>query len=110
MHDDGGRKPSDGALTRCLKEMLLLPTQSTVCLIIDALDEYPNNSGMPTPREEVLDFVEQLVNLYLPRCMTSRPKIDILTILESLTPPCVSLHNQSGQTQDIVDYVSSVVM
>ena len=111
-HDDGGRKPSDGALIQCLKEMLSLPTQGPVYLIIDALDECPNNSGLPTAREEVLSLVQDLVELRLPNvhvCVTSRPEIDIRTILESLTSHCISLHDQSGQTKDIMDYVSSVV-
>ncbi|KAI0268981.1 ankyrin repeat-containing domain protein [Russula aff. rugulosa BPL654] len=111
-HDRGKRKPSDGTLSRCLKEMLLLPTQGSIYLIIDALDECPNSSGMPTPREEVLDFVQDLVNLRLPKlhlCVTSRPEIDIRTTIEPLTSRCVSLHNQSGQTKDIVDYISSIV-
>jgi hypothetical protein len=111
-HDDGKQKPSDGALTRCLKEMLKLPTQGSVYLIIDALDECPNSSGMPTPREEVLDFVQDFVDLHLPNlhlCVTSRPEIDIQTTLEPLTSLHVSLHNQSGQTKDIIDYVSSIV-
>jgi hypothetical protein len=67
---------------------------------------------MPTPREDVLDLIENLVGLHLPNlhiCITSRPEIDIQTSLEPLTSLCVSLHNQSGQTKDIVDYVSSVV-
>ena len=111
-HDDGRRKPSDGALIQCLKEMLSPPTQGPVYLIIDALDECPNNSGLPTAREEVLDLIQDLVNLHLPNvriCVTSRPEVDIRTSLESLTSLCISLHNQSGQTKDIMDYVSSVV-
>jgi len=111
-HDDGGRKPSDGALIQCLKEMLLLPTHGPVYLIIDALDECPNNSGLPTAREEVLSLVQELVDLHLPNlhiCVTSRPEIDIRTTLESLTSLSVCLHNQSGQTKDIMDYISSVV-
>jgi hypothetical protein len=111
-HDDGRQRPSEGTLTRCLKEMLLLPTQRPVYLVIDALDECPNNSGMPTPREKVLDLVQDLVDLHFPNvhiCITSRPEIDIRTTLEPLTTLHVSLHNQSGQTKDIIDYVSSVV-
>jgi hypothetical protein len=79
---------------------------------MDALDECPNNSGLPTPREEVLDLIDNLVGLRLPNlhiCVTSRPEIDIQSALEPLTTLCVSLHNQSGQKEDIVDYVSSVV-
>ena len=111
-HDDGIRKPSDGSLTRFLNEMLLLPIQGSVYLIIDALDECSNSSGMPTPREEVLDFIQDLVDLQLPNlhlCVTSRPEIDVRTTLEPLASLRVSLHNQSGQMKDIVDYVSSVV-
>ncbi len=112
-HDKGTRIPSDETLTKCLTKMLsLLAGQSPVYLIVDALDECPNNSGMPTSREEVLDLVENLVDLGLSNlhiCVTSRPEIDIQTVLEPLTSLCVSLHEQSGQKEDIVDYVSSVV-
>jgi NACHT domain len=111
-HDDGRQRPNDNTLSQCLKEILLLPNQGTVYLIIDALDECPNNSGMKTPREKVLDLIQDLVNLRLPNvhiCVTSRPEIDIRTTLEPLTSLHVSLHNQSGQTKDIIDYVSSVV-
>jgi hypothetical protein len=111
-HDDGGRKAGDGALIQCLKEMLSLPTQGPVYLIIDALDECPNHTGLPTSREEVLDLIQDLVDLHLPNvhiCVTSRPEIDIRTTLESLTSLRISLHNESGQTKDIMDYVRSVV-
>ena len=67
--------------------------------------ESPNNSGLPTPREEVLD----LVSLHVPNlhvCVTGRPEIDIQTVLEPLTSLRISLHNQTGQMED---YVSSVV-
>jgi len=92
--------------------MLLIPSQRPVYLLVDALDECPNNSGMPTPREEVLDLLDDIVNLRLPSlhiCVTSRPEIDIRTILEPLTSLRVSVHNQSGQQQDIVNYINSVV-
>ena len=105
-HGKGARKPSDETLTNCLAEM------GPIYIIVDALGECPNNSGMPTPREEVLDLIENLVSLRVPNlhiCVTSRPEIDIQTALGSLTSLCVSLHNQTGQKKDIVDYVSSVV-
>jgi hypothetical protein len=111
-HDKGVRKPSDETLTKCLTQMVSLPVQAPIYLIVDALDECPNNSGMPTAREEVLELLESLVGLRLPNlhlCVTSRPEIDIQTILEPLTSLCVSLHNQTGQKKDIVDYVNSVV-
>jgi hypothetical protein len=111
-HDEGARNPSDETLTNCLTKVVSLPDQRPIYLIVDALDECPNNSGMPTPREEVLDLVEDLVSLRVPNlhvCVTSRPEIDIQNILESLTTLRVSLHNQRGQKKDIVDYVGSVV-
>jgi hypothetical protein len=110
-HDDGTRKPSDGTLTECLTEALSRASQGPVYLIVDALDECPNNSGMPTAREG-LALVKDLVCLGLPNlhiCVTSRPEIDIQTTLEPLTSLRVSLHNQTGQKKDIADYVSSMV-
>jgi hypothetical protein len=92
--------------------MLSLPVQGPIYLILDALDECPNNSGMPTPREDILDLVKDLVSLRVPNlhiCVTSRPEIDIQNMLEPLTSLRVSLHDQSGKKKDIVDYVSSVV-
>ena len=111
-HDEGARAPSDETLTKCLTEMVSLPVQGPIYIILDALDECPNNSGLPTAREEVLDLVNDLVTLCpqkLHVCVTSRPEIDIQTILEPLTSLRVSLHNQTGQKEDIVDYVSAVV-
>jgi hypothetical protein len=111
-HDHGDKKPSDRAMTECLKEMLTLPSQGPTYIILDALDECPNTSGIPTPRKEVVQLVNELVDLRLPTlhiCVTSRPEIDIQTILQPLTPHPVSLHDESGQKQDIVDYVTFVV-
>lgn len=111
-HDEGKKQPSDGALAVCLKEMLKLPDQHPSYLVIDALDESPNSSGMPSPRERVLQLVEELVELRLPNlriCVTSRPEFDIRDVLEHLTSLRVSLHDESGQKKDIVEYVKSVV-
>ena len=111
-HDRGKKQPSDTALAECLKKMLTLPDQRPTYLIIDALDESPNTSGIPSPRERVLHLLEELVGLRLPDlhiCVTSRPEIDIRDVLEPLTSLRVCLHDQSGQKQDIVDYVKSVV-
>jgi hypothetical protein len=92
--------------------MLILPDQHPTFLIIDALDESPDTSGIPTPRKKVLQLVKELVELRLPDlhiCATSRPETDIRDVLESLTSLRVSLHDQSGQKKDIVEYVKSVV-
>ena len=111
-HNNGAHKPTDDVLVQCLKETLTLSNDCPTYIIIDALDECPNSFGMPSPREVVLDFVKDLVELSLPNlhiCITSRPEIDIRTILEPLTTRRISLHNETGQQEDIVEYVSSAV-
>ena len=111
-HDDGAHQPSDIALVHCLKEMLTLPDQAPVYLILDALDESPNTSGVPSSREQVLSLLRELVGLRLPSlhiCVTSRPEVDIQDALEGLVSHSVSLHDQSGQKEDIAEYVKSVV-
>jgi hypothetical protein len=114
-HDCGVRKPSDRAMTECLKEMLTLEAQGPTYIILDALDECPMTSAIPStraPREQVLELVDELVSLHLPNlhiCVTSRPEHDIRAVLERLTLRAVSLHDESGQQQDIANYVSSFV-
>ena len=111
-HENGVHKPSEDELIQCLKDMVTLPDQHPVYLIIDALDECPDTSGLPSPREQVLDLLYELVELSSPNlrlCVTSRPEIDIRRALEHLTSLRVSLHEESGQKQDIMEYVTSVV-
>ncbi|KAH9051135.1 hypothetical protein EDB83DRAFT_2293977, partial [Lactarius deliciosus] len=111
-HDDGARQPSDDTLMRCLKDMLTLPDQGPAYLILDALDECPNTSGVPSSRKQVLDLVKDLVDLRLPSlhiCVTSRPEVDIKDALEIVASHSVSLHDEGGQQEDIVKYVESVV-
>ena len=110
-HRDGARSPSDDELIRCLKDLLGLPGQAPIFLIIDALDECPNTS-LPSPREEVLVLLEDLVNSSLPNlriCVTSRPEADIKLVLEPLTFRSISLHDEGGQKEDIESYIKSVV-
>ena len=113
-HHDGTQSPSDVELARCLKDLLELPGQPRIYLIIDALDECPSTSAMPSPREEVLELVVQLIESQLTNlriCVTSRPEIDIKVILEPLTFPCgsVSIHDENGQLEDITKYIESVI-
>jgi NACHT domain len=111
-HDEGKKQPSDSTLVEYLKKMLILPDQRPTYLIIDALDESPNTSGVPSARERVLHLLVELVELRLTNlhiCVTSRPEIDIRNVLEPLTSRQVSLHDQIGQKRDIVDYVKSFV-
>ena len=111
-HDDGKEQPTDVSLTKCLKDMLTLPDQSPTYLIMDALDESPNTSGIPSARERVLHLLDEIVDLQLPNvhiCVTSRPEIDIQDVISPLTSLRVSLHDQTGQKNDIADYVRSIV-
>jgi hypothetical protein len=112
-HKSGTREPSDDSLTQCLKKMLTLGDhQRPIYLIIDALDECSDVSGIPSSRDRVLQLVKELVNLCLLNlhiCVTSRPEADIREVLEPLTSRRVSLHDQSGQKKDIENYIRSVV-
>jgi hypothetical protein len=111
-NDEGKNQPSDSDLAICLKAMLTLPNQHPTFLIMDALDESPNTPGIPSPRERVLQLVKELTEICVPNlriCVTSRPEIDIRKVLEPLTSLRVSLHDQSGQKEDIEDYVKFVV-
>ena len=111
-HGKGTQQPSNDALTNCLREMLSVTPQHPIYLIVDALDECPDSSGMPTPREDVLNLLEDLVRLGLPSlriCVTSRPEIDIKKVLGPLASSAVSLHDESGQKSDISNYVRNVV-
>ena len=111
-YDNGSRLPDDKVLTQCLKDMLMLPDQPVIYLIVDALDESPNASGVVPPRERVLELIKDLVKLSLPNlrvCVTSRPEADIMDALKPLASHTVSLHDEAGQKQDMIDYVTSVV-
>ena len=109
---NGTREPDIDSLKKCIKDMLNLPGQGPIYIIVDALDECPNLSGMPSSREEVLELIEELVDLGLPNlhlCVTSRPEVDIQVILDPLTTLKISLHDETGQQGDIVKYIKSVV-
>jgi hypothetical protein len=111
-HAGGTGKPTTSALTKCMTDMLNLPGQGPIYIIIDALDECPDVSGTPSPREEVLELLEVLVGLNLSNlhlCVASRPEIDIRKALEPLEPLQISLHDEVGQKDDIIKYIKSAV-
>ena len=111
-HDNGLRQPGNDALTRCLKEMLEIPRQGPTYVIVDGVDECSNKSGTPSPRDTVLHLLRELVQLHHPDLhigVTSRPESDIRFVLLPLSSHHVSLHDQAGQNQDIIDYVKAVV-
>ena len=106
--DFGSKQPSEDALREFLRKMLALPEQGPIFIIFDALDECPNSAGTPSPRENVLDLVEWLVELrysHLHVCVTSRPEADIKVVLQPLASHTVSLHDESGQKDDINKYI-----
>ena len=108
----GRLKPDIDSLKECTKDMLNLPGQGPIYIIIDALDECPNLSGTPSAREEVLELIGELVDLELPNvhlCVASRPEMDIRVILDPLTTLKISLHDETGQKEDILKYIKSVV-
>ena len=99
---------------QCLEKMLRFPRKEPIFVIVDALDECPDPSGLQSTRAKVLELVQTLVGFHLPNlrvCVTSRPEIDIRNVLEPLTSAKsrLSLHDQGGQKKDIADYVRSVV-
>jgi hypothetical protein len=111
-HENGSRYPSDDALSRCLKDILELPGQVPIFLIVDALDECPHSSALSSPREKVLLLLSHIIDSQIPNlriCVTSRPEADIKSVLEPLTFRSVCLHNESGQIEDIEKYIKSVV-
>jgi hypothetical protein len=108
----GTRKPDIDVLKDCMTDMLRLPGQGPIYIIVDALDECPNFPGRPSARDEVLELIEELVDLKLPNlhlCVASRPEIDIRTVLEPLTALKISLHDEGGQKEDIIKYIESAV-
>jgi hypothetical protein len=111
-HGRGIRKPDIDALKKCMTDMLSLPGEAPIYIIVDAIDECPNSSGTPSAREDVLGLIEGLVGMKLSNvhlCVASRPEMDIRMVLEPLTSLKISLHDESGQKEDIIKYIKSVV-
>ena len=113
-HQHGTQQPGDKELMQCLEKMLRVAKEELIYVILDALDECPDTSGLQSSREKVLELVEEMVGFHLPNlrlCVTSRPEIDIRNVLEPLTSASnrISLHDEEGQKKDIADYVRSVV-
>ena len=90
--------------------MLVSAAQQPTYIIVDALDECPDVSGVPTPRAELLELLTRLVQVPgLHICVTSRPEFDIETVLKPLAYHAVSLSHESGQQKDLSDYITSAV-
>ena len=114
-HRNSSQSPSVDALTKCLEDMLRVAHKVPIYLIIDALDECPFTDEQSSPRRQVLTLVEKFVKLNLPNlrfCITSRPEADIQATLRHLTSASniISLHDEIGQKNDIVNFVRSEVL
>jgi hypothetical protein len=119
-HENGAEQPKEVDLIQCLKDVLALPGHGRVYIIVDAMDESPNKPGIPSPREKVLQLMEEIVALRhaeavdlchpdIRLCITSRPEVDIRTALETLASHTVSLQAEGGQRKDIINYIESIV-
>lgn len=81
-------------------------------IILDAVDESPDSSGVRSSRAQVLNLIQEIVKLQLPNlriCITSRPEVDIRDCLEPLTSLRISLHDEAGHKEDIAKYISTEV-
>jgi len=99
-HGYGTQTPNDDALVRCLEDILKLPGQRPVFLIVDALDECANTSPMPSHRAKALAFLEKLIDSRVPNlriCVTSRPEPDIKVVLGPLTSRSISLQDEGDK-------------
>ena len=108
----GLQKPNIDVLKTCMADMLSLPGQAPIHIIVDGLDECPNFPGRPSAREEVMDLIEEIAKLKLPNvhlCVASRPEIDIRIVLDPLTSLKICLHDEIGQKEDIIAFIKSVV-
>ena len=109
---NGSRHPRDDVLAGCLKDLLKHPGHAPVYLIVDALDECSNTSSIPSPRDKVLNLIEELIKSEIPNlriCVTSRPEPGIKDLLDPLVLQSISLHDESGQKRDIEEYIESVI-
>ena len=111
-HDEGTRQPIESDLAQCLKEMLTISNQGPIYLIMDALEECPETSDILSAHKQVLNLTQDLVRLRLPNlciCITSRSEVDISEALKPLASQTICLQDELGQSEDIVNYVKSVV-
>ena len=107
-HHAGSKEPSEDDLRECLMSMLKLEDQGPIFIVLDAIDECPNTTGTPSPRENVLELVAWLSELdcsHVSICVTSRPEADIEDVLEPLASHTVSLHGETGQNEDMINYI-----
>ncbi|KAI0272290.1 ankyrin repeat-containing domain protein [Gloeopeniophorella convolvens] len=109
-HKDGSQEPEIGVLKKCLEEMLV-QSDDTKYIVIDALDEMPNY-GISSSREETLELMSWLIGLRLSGlrlCVTSRPEDDIGQVLKPLASHQVALDEEGEHREDIARLIRSIV-
>jgi hypothetical protein len=102
--------PSEAALTRYLKRMLESERRRPIYIVIDAVDECPNDPRTESARRDLLILAKDLVQSKLPKlhiCITSSLERDIKTTLSLLTSTAgrMALHDEPGHKEDIKNYV-----
>jgi hypothetical protein len=110
-HDHGSRQAGEDELMQCLQDIITLPGQLPIYIILDALDECSNSRGLVSPRADVLEIIKKLINLQTSArfCIFSRLEVDIRRVLEPLSNHTISLDKHDGQNESIAEYIKSVV-
>jgi len=96
LYDRGSQQAGEDELMKCLQDMIKLPGQLPIYIILDALDECSDSSGLASPRADVLEVIKKLLDLQTSArfCIFSRPEVDIRRVLEPLsdhTIPSISM-------------------
>lgn len=107
---DSNHSPTLEELTTAVFS-ISIESQKHVYVIIDALDEFPESNG-PLRRSELLNLIERLAkenieNLHV--LVTSRAEMNIIQVLENLTPRGIPLQSRTVDP-DIKALVSSRLM
>jgi hypothetical protein len=108
-HANGYRQPSEDELMQCLRDMIR-QAGSPVHIIVDALDECPDSTGLASPRAEILEILRELIDISpsVHLCITSRPEVDIRRVLGRSAHYTVSLDEDDSHLKDIAEYIKSV--
>ena len=115
LYSDNGcsmQKLNFNMLKKCLADMLSLPGQGQIYIIVDALDECPNFPEMPSAYKYVLKCIKEIVNLKLSNVnlyVASRLKMDIWLVLKPLMTLKLSLYDEIGQKNDIIECINYIV-
>ena len=111
LYDRGSRQAGEDELMKCLQDMIKLPGQLPVYIILDALDECSDSHGLASPRADILEIIKKLIDLQTSAhfCIFSRPEVDIRRVLEPLSNHTISLDKHDGQNECIAEYIKSVV-